>query len=267
VQRLLVSEKSARPPGRGDFVACLPRCIGVSPDFVGPTGTTPTSSGHTCECEILGLSKLRTKPIMSAASAAFSLIEVIAAVVIFAIGMVAVLGLFAPVTRTVATVSEAEAAARVADAVRARLQTLPFASALALIQEVADVRRKDGDGNYNPNNGTNNPAVLFGKLDGDVGVYDGSTGRRQWFDARGARVLDADKFFEIDLIRSDAVTPRSEDATAAMVAYTMRVRWPAFYAGSSGAAVQVGANPAGGGPVPFDHSRKQVLFFTGAIMR
>jgi hypothetical protein len=209
----------------------------------------------------------RTTSDNSARYAAFSLVEVIAAVVIFAIGMVAVLGLFAPVTKSVATVSEAEAAARVADAVRARLQTLPFESALALIQDVANVRRKDGDGSYNPNNGTNNPAVLFGKRDGEVGVYDGGTGRRQWFDSRGARVLDADKFFEIDLIRSDAMTPRSEDATAALIAYTMRVRWPAFYAGSDGLAVQVGANPGGGGPVPFDHSRKQVLFFTGAILR
>src|SRR5688572_23291776 len=55
---------------------------------------------------------------------AFSLIEVIAAVAIFAIGMVAVLGLFAPVTKSVAGVSEAESAARVSDALRARLQAL-----------------------------------------------------------------------------------------------------------------------------------------------
>ena len=52
-----------------------------------------------------------------------------------------------------------------------------------------------------------------------------------------------------------------------MVAYTMRIRWPMFMPAASGAAVQVGANPAGGGPVPFDHSKKQVLFFTGAILR
>ena len=81
---------------------------------------------------------------------AFSLIEVIAAVVIFGIGMIAVLGMFAPVTKSVSSVGEAEAAARVADAVRARLQALSFTTALTLVQEVADVRRKDGDGGYNP---------------------------------------------------------------------------------------------------------------------
>ena len=200
----------------------------------------------------------------------FSLIEVVAAVVIFAIGMVAVLGLFAPVTKSVSTVSDAEAAARAADAVRARLDGLPFDRALALIQEVADVRKKDGDGAYNPNDGTKYPAVLFGKLSGDVGLYDPATGRRAWYDSTVPNpvvVADADKYFEIDLIRNDTLTPKAADATAAMVAFTIRIRWPAFIRASSGLPVQVGANPAGGGQVPYDHSRKQVLCFTGAIRR
>lgn len=205
-----------------------------------------------------------------ARDAGFSLIEVIAAVVIFAIGMVAVLGLFAPVTKSVASVADADAAARVADAVRARLQALPFDRALNLIQEVAEVRKKDADGAYNPNDGTKYPAVIFGKLSGDVGIYDAAEGRKAWMDSSVPTPLvvrDADKFFEIDLIRNETLSPKEVDATAAMVAFTMRVRWPAFMAASSGAAVQVGANPGGGGPVPFDHGRKQVMFFTGSISR
>lgn len=189
---------------------------------------------------------------------------------IFSIGMVAVLGIFAPITRSVATVSESEAAARVADAVRARLQALQFDRALTLVQEVADVRKKDGDGAYNPNDGTKYPAVIFGKLSGDAGIYDPAEGRKKWYDSTVPTpqvVADADKYFEIDLIRNDTLSPKAGDATAAMVAFTMRVRWPAFLASSSGAAVQVGANTAGGGPVPYDHSKKQVLFFTGAIRR
>jgi hypothetical protein len=71
----------------------------------------------------------------------------------------------------------------------------------------------------------------------------------------------------VDLIRNDALSPKASDSSAAVVAFNVRVRWPAFQRASSGAAVQVGANPGGGGPVPFDHSRKQVLFFTGSIMR
>jgi type II secretory pathway pseudopilin PulG len=198
--------------------------------------------------------------------AAFSLLEVIAAVAIFAIGMIAVLGMYAPVTKSVAAVSDAEAAARVADAVRSRLRTVPFEAALALVQEVADVRRKDGDGSYNPNDGTRYPAVMFGKLDGEVGIYNPAQSRRRWEDSRNAVVADADKFFEIDLIRNDAVTPKTGDATAAMVAFIIRVRWPAFIQTSPTAAVQSAQNP-GGGAVTFDHGRKQVLFFTGAISR
>jgi prepilin-type N-terminal cleavage/methylation domain-containing protein len=210
------------------------------------------------------------KPPLHRFACGFSLIEVIAAVVIFGIGMVAVLGIFAPVTKSVATVSDAEAASRAADAVRARLQALPFDQALALVQEGADVRRKDGDGAYNPNDGTRYPAVIFGKLSGDIGIYDPGEGRRAWYDSSvptPVRVENADKFFEIDLIRNETLTPKADDATAPMVAFTMRIRWPAFVAASSGAAVQVGANPAGGGQVPYDHSKKQVLFFTGSILR
>ncbi len=204
-----------------------------------------------------------------ARASGFSLLEVVAALAIFAIGMVAVLGLFAPVSKSVSGVSEGEAAARVADAVRARLQALPFDTALALIQDAAEVQKNNGDGAYNPNDGTKHPAVLFGKLTGDVGVYDATDGKKAWYDSSipSARVLDADKYFEIDLIRNTMLSPKADDSTAPVVAFTMRIRWPAFLPASSGAAVQVGANPQGGGPVPFDQSRKQVLFFTGSISR
>lgn len=200
---------------------------------------------------------------------AFSLLEVVAALAIFAIGMVAVIGLFAPVSKSVSSVGEAEVAARVADSIRARLQGLPFDQALSLIQLPADVRQKDANGSYNPNDGRN-PAVIFGLLNGDAGIYDSGENRRRWYDSSVPTpqpVQDADKYFEVDLIRNEAISPAAADGTAAFVAYNMRVRWPAFVRASSGAAVQVGANPLGGGAVPYDHSRKQVLYFTGAIQR
>src|SRR5581483_10907064 len=105
-------------------------------------------------------------------AAAFSLIEVLAAVAIFAIGMVAVLALFAPVTTSVARITDAETAARVADGVRARLRALPFDAALAQVEDAATVKKNDADGAYNPNDGTKHPAVIFGKANGEVGFYD-----------------------------------------------------------------------------------------------
>ena len=205
----------------------------------------------------------------SASAHAFSLIEVIAAVVVFAIGMVAVLGMFAPVTKSVATVGDAEAAARVADAVRARLQALGFNAALPLVQDGAEVRKKDGDGAYNPNDGSKYPAVLFGTRRGDIGIYDPAEGKKAWYDSSvptAQRLADADKYFEVDLIRNDSLSPASADATAALVAFTIRVRWPAFVLTSATTAVQSVQNVAGGA-VPFEHGKKQVLFFTGSILR
>jgi prepilin-type N-terminal cleavage/methylation domain-containing protein len=205
----------------------------------------------------------------SAGRCAFSLLEVVAALAIFAVGMVAVFGLFAPVSKSVSGVAEGETAARVADAVRARLQALPFDTALALIQDAATIKANDGNGSYNPNDGVLHPAVLFGKLTGDVGVYDPAEGRRAWYDSSipPAVVPNAEKYFEIDLIRNETLSPVENDPTAPVVTFTMRIRWPAFLPSSSGAPVQVGQSPGGGGPVPFDQGRKQVLFFTGTLRR
>lgn len=199
----------------------------------------------------------------------FSLLEVVAAVSIFAFGMVVVMGLFAPVTKSVANSGDSEAATRVADAVRARVQGLPFATALALIQLPADVRKNDGDGSYNPNDGTKHPAVLFGTRSGEVGIYDNASGRKAWYGAANIsntnKFADVDKYFEIDLVRNEEVSPASLDSTTAGVAYNIRVRWPAFVITTPGTAVQNGQNT--GGSVAFDQGKKQVMFFTGAIAR
>jgi prepilin-type N-terminal cleavage/methylation domain-containing protein len=201
----------------------------------------------------------------------FSLLEVVAAVAIFAVGMIGVLALFAPVTKSVASVSEAEAAARIAGAVRARLQAMPFADAAALLADAAIVRKNDADPAYNPNDGAKHPTVLFGKLNGEIGLYDAAA--KTWLDTDFSKAppvtkpfSDAEKFFELDLIRNDTLSPADADATAPLLAYTLRVRWPAFVATSSSTGVQSAQAPAGSA-VAFDHSKKQVLFFTGFVTR
>lgn len=222
----------------------------------------------------------KRRPCLNSAHRAFSLIEVVAAVGIFAVGVVAVIGLLAPVLKSVASASEAEAAARVAGAVLARLQTMPFATAATYLQDAATVQKNDLDPTYNPNDGIKHPLVLFGKLNGEVGTYDTTQSPKTWYypdftavDPRTSfapvprPMNDADKFFEIELIRNDTLSPKGSDDMAPMLAFSMRVRWPSFVAASSGAAVQVGASPGTAGPVPFDQSKKQVLFFSGSITR
>lgn len=189
---------------------------------------------------------------------AFSLLEVIAAVGIFGIGMVGVLALFVPVTKSVSNLSEAESAARVGDAVRARLQSMPFAEAEALLQDAADIRANDLLGSYNPNDGAKNPKVMFGKLSGEIGLFDSASGQNVWRDSVGLAVANAEKFFEIELIRD------ADRSSEILLAYTMRVRWPCFLPAANG-AVQVGVG--GGSGVQFDHGKKQVLFFNGAVLR
>jgi type II secretory pathway pseudopilin PulG len=209
--------------------------------------------------------------------AAFSLIEVVAAVGVFAIGMVGVISLLAPVTQSIATVSDAEAAARVADAVRARVQALGFTKGSTFIQDIATVRKNDADPAYNPNAGAAHPQVLFGKLSGEVAFYDATA--KTWRDydysagvsaasASGPvqrTLADVDKFFEIDLIRNETLSPKANDATAPLIAYVIRVRWPAFVATSASTAVQSGQNAAS--QVSFDQSKKQVLFLAGTLQR
>jgi prepilin-type N-terminal cleavage/methylation domain-containing protein len=74
---------------------------------------------------------------------AFTLLEVVVAVGIFAIGMVAVIGLFTPVAKSVSDHADAEAATRVTDLLNAQLQAqeavdaqagTPFATVTQLLK-------------------------------------------------------------------------------------------------------------------------------------
>lgn len=208
---------------------------------------------------------------------AFSLIEVVVAVGIFALGMVAVVGLFAPVARSVGSTADADAAARVADALRAKLQSMPFATVAGLLKQSTgsshEITLADARVDYDL---SRDPQLLFASRDGSkVGAY----GDAVWLNAVTRRGWDGEKFFEIALIRNETVSPKagtvtagdgsqvaaSPDDTAPLLGYTARIRWPAFIADSPTTAVQVGSNP--GGTVKFDHSRKQVLFFSGTVTR
>jgi prepilin-type N-terminal cleavage/methylation domain-containing protein len=213
----------------------------------------------------MGFDRNRLRPAMSPVigaargSRAFSLLEVVAAVTIFAISMVAVLGLYTPVAQSVSNANEAEAAARVTDALLSRLQSLPFEALTPLLKTNAELQAQDARGNYNPNDGSDR-RVIFATLGGEAGIYD--TARRGWVDSTGRLMPDREKFFEIALVRNETVSPADQDELAAFVAFNCRVRWPVFRPNAAGGGVQVGANQT-----TQDHSRKQVLFFSGAVTR
>ncbi len=197
-----------------------------------------------------------------ARAGAFTLLEVIVALGVFVIGIVGVIGLLATVTKSGTTSGEAEAASRVADSVIARLQAMPFSSAALLVQDPADVLKNNALGNYNPNDGTH-PAVIFAKLDGDTGLYDAV--KKVWLGSSGATFANADKFFEVELIRQTALSPLGADDTAALLAFAIRVRWPSWIPSANGAGVQFGTGQPGA--VTFDHGKQQVLFFSGSLRR
>lgn len=201
---------------------------------------------------------------------AFTLLEVVVAVGVFAIGMVAVIGLFSPVAKSVGDSADAEAATRVADLLNVKLQTLGLDAVAPLLKiktgaTTHQLTTSDARTNYNPATPAEN--IFFASRDGTkIGLYNDPI----WIDPATRNNSDRDKYFEIALIRNEAISPppsdTSPDSALPVLAYTARVRWPSFVGlvGTT-AATQIGANPTG--TVQFDHSQKQVLFFSGAITR
>jgi len=198
------------------------------------------------------------------------LIEVVAAVGIFAIGMIAVLGLFTPVAKSVGGVADADASAKVADLLRTKLQALGSDGLTPLLKKAVagghELTVTDAKSDYDI---TKDPQLLFASRDGTkVGLYSDPI----WNDPVTRRPSDLEKFFEIALIRNETLSPAAGDAATPppiVYAYTARLRWPAFVAdatpGNARLALPFGFNPSGA--VRFDHSQKQVLFFTGTVTR
>ncbi|MBL9201856.1 MAG: prepilin-type N-terminal cleavage/methylation domain-containing protein [Opitutaceae bacterium] len=212
------------------------------------------------------------------AKAGFSLLEVVVAVGIFALAMTGILGLFAPVARTVGDSADADRAARVADALRLKLRAMPFDDVKLLLKTGTasghPLTQADARSDYQLSTDTQ---LLFASRDGTkLGPYNDPV----WIDPATRRNSDREKFFEIALVRNEVLSPPdstttdasgatvtvSPDATAPFLAYTARFRWPAYVSdGTSTGTVQFGANPAG--TVRFDHGKKSVLFFPGTVAR
>ena len=215
------------------------------------------------------------------AAPAFSLLEVVAAIGIFAVGMVAVLGLFTPVAKSVGSLADAEAAANVAALLNSKLQGQPFADVAALLKISTGTNRHQlTDVDATPNSTAADPRtdvqLLFASRDGlKIGPYDDPI----WIDPLTRRPSDVEKYFEIALIRNEALLPLGDDladpptadpiATTLILPYSARIRWPAFVPDAAPAnprrALPAGFSPTGN--IRFNNSQKQVLFFSGVLTR
>jgi type II secretory pathway pseudopilin PulG len=168
---------------------------------------------------------------------AFSLLEVVVALGIFAGGIVAVLGLFGSLVRSARADREAGAAAMVSDLLASRLRAMSFA-------EVAALLRKNGGG------------VGDGFPDGNVFFANQASDKI----GRSADAVwtgdDREKFFEIALLRNEQLSPPASDDEAAWIAFTVRVRWPAYRLRPDGSAVRL--NETG---------QVQVLLLSGSVRR
>jgi type II secretory pathway pseudopilin PulG len=177
-------------------------------------------------------------------AAAFSLIEVVVAVGIFAIGVVTVIGLFGALAKSAGETTVSETAAHLGDVLRVELQAR--AQRVGFLETNNAFLKTPGQLSSDPRTDSQ---LLFASRDGImVGQYNDPI----WDD------IDAGKFFEIALVRTDGLSPEP-DTDANIFAYTATIRWPAFVPDSSP------ANPRHAGPA--DRNQQQSLFLPGAIMR
>ena len=158
----------------------------------------------------------RTRP------AAFSLVEVVVALGVFAVGIVAVLGFLAPAADGVASNTRAGSAIRIFDAVQCRLREEPFNAVVACLLTAAQLKDQDARPDYDS---IEDHRIFFANLSG---TKVGRTGDAFWENSH------REKFFEIVLVRNDALSPVENEDDTPWIACTVRVRWPLFIATPSG---------------------------------
>ena len=138
---------------------------------------------------------------------AFTLVEVVVAVGVFALAIVGVIGLLGPTTQNINDTRDADAAARVIGSIQAALQRESFTTIAGQF-----------DKGY----------VFFSSRSGEkIGMASSSV----W----GTTNKDIEKFFEFSLTRNTQLSDNSTnpDTSAGYLAFFVSLRWPA-YAGANG---------------------------------
>jgi type II secretory pathway pseudopilin PulG len=163
---------------------------------------------------------------------AFSLIEVVVAVGIFAVSIVAVIGLLGPASKSVAEIRDTDDATRVVGSIQALVQGFAeepdgwTSKVLPLLQTNNRIRSDDADLSFDP---SRRAYILFAdRTGGKLGVF--SPRPNIWNPNGNLSDIEenAQKFFEVVLIRNEDLSPTTNDKTAGYLAFTIRLRWPAY---------------------------------------
>lgn len=169
---------------------------------------------------------------------AFSLVEVVVAVGIFALAIVAVIGLLAPLGSSVADVRDGDDASRVATTIQAGLQDevnrLKQANSTNYWSDFASYLQ-------DPDNLPANPFVLYASRDGSkVGPELIGAAINPIWDTNNDGELrpeeQAAKFFEITLTRNKTLSDPDDDASAGYLAFNITLRWPGYIQTGTGAS-------------------------------
>lgn len=140
---------------------------------------------------------------------AFSLVEVVVAVGVFAIAVVAVIGMLVPINQSIANVQDGDDAARVAQVIQSELQKASFTNVQGFIR---------------------NATVLYANKSGRIVAPDADP---RWdVDGVGGVTLDEQsaKFFQITLELNSALSLNGDLAayTGGYLAFTIVMRWPGY---------------------------------------
>lgn len=166
---------------------------------------------------------------------AFSLVEVVVAVGIFALAIVGVIGLLVPTGKSISDVADTDSASRVISAIQAGLQKAGFTTVQNALSGTQFYASKDGS---------------------KVGLGSDTT---LWTSGQ-----NQEKFFEFTLARNTALSPSGNDPAtgkpyddaAGFLAFTIILKWPA-YAPTSDGVTGTAVDPA----------QKSVMVVPAAITR
>lgn len=142
----------------------------------------------------------------------FSLVEVVVAVGIFAVAIVAVVGLVSAITKNVTEIRDGDDASRVVSNLQSKLQEVSF----------TDLRNYMGDITSKAEN-----TRIYANRDGSrIGLGSATIWDPQ--NELSTSEENAQKYFLVELRPNDTISPAANDATAGYLAFTVKLIYPAY---------------------------------------